>query len=142
MGCAKLPSGGKNTNEVSKSMNELNIRQLRLSDFFVLHRICDSFSENDKRFFYPSWCSKHILKPKEVIKWFIAQIALFLSLTPLRKFISRFYLRGGAPLLVNQFVWRASLLLIGAFDHQKISLVLLFSSVRMIVKSLVWVLRL
>jgi len=63
-------------------MNQYNCRQLTLRTLPAVHKMYDSLSKESKKY-YPS---KIYGKPTGLI-WFLAQIALVISHTPLREFI-------------------------------------------------------
>ncbi len=80
-----------------------SIRDLRLRDFWSLHKMYDSLSTESRRYFHPGIFGT---KSKGV-NWFLAQINLLLSLTPLKYLILRIY-----P--------RAVFFIVGAFERSRL----------------------
>ena len=85
-------------------LDKVEVRQLGIMDYIPTHSMYESMSEESRRLFHPD----HILasRPHE-IQWFLFQLLLILSLTPIRQ-------------ILLTIVPRAATIMIGAYYHNKL----------------------
>jgi len=84
-------------------MNNIEVRQLGIMDYIPAHDMYESMSEKSRWLFHPD----HILtgRPHE-IQWFLFQLLLIISLTPIRQ-------------ILLTIVPRAAIVMMGAYFHGK-----------------------